>query len=124
MTTKEKITLPNEEGEWEPMGYGFQGDPGEACTLTVTEWPGSQNVRMFRRVQEKQEVRIEPLDAVELKHFDRALLWMGNTETSKIDGSMCYIGIDHRGKQVTFDLEDVVRVWRKGSIVFPSTARA
>ena len=117
MTIKEKVNLPGEEGEWEPIGYGLQGEPGEACTLTVDEWPGSLNVRMYRRVKDEPIKLLQKFDVVELRDSGKRVVWFGDIRTSK---DTLYIGIDTYGTYIHFPLSEVVEIWRDGRIVWAS----
>lgn len=113
-----KVTLPGEEGEWEPVGYEFQGEPGGDATVTVKEWPGMNNVRVYRRVEEKEAFTLKPFDAVTLKDMHQ-LIWNGETYLPPFDGiPLQHIGITIKGKRADFELSHVVEVWRNGERVW------
>lgn len=125
MTTKSKtsITLPNEEGEWESVGYSFQGEPNSTGTITFHDWPGASNVRVLVRRKAEERPEVQLYDAVNAEGVDNqgVSLRCHGVIVINIQDNRWLTIVSNVGDQHVMPIDSVQAIYRKGNKVYPST---
>jgi hypothetical protein len=121
MTTEKKpVTLPGEEGEWEPFEFTFSGEPGDSAMLEVRNWPGSENVRVFQRVAEKVMPEVRLYDSVCVDGLDNQGYWVHSIEAVVISVEPLYCTIiDRKGAQHCVRIDGIFNIQRDGEQIYP-----
>ncbi len=120
---KPTITLPGEEGEWESVGYSFQGEPNSGGTITFHDWPGNENLRVLVRKKEPKRPEVQLYDAVNVVGVDNqgvTLRCHGATVINIEDYRWVTI-VTNIGEQHVMPLDSIQAIYRNGRKVYPST---